>query len=324
MTNRGFGMQIDSEANGISTRRKFGIGVLVLFLVMASGPRLDSDLGKEWMVGDERPLIIAHRGASEMFPENTMASFEGAALIGVDVLEMDFQLTSDNHLITMHDDTVDRTTNGTGLVREMTLNETLALDASAQFSNSSGGNPWNGTHLPPVTIEEVLERFIDSPLRLSFEIKNEGEDGKIAAQIMHQEIQSREMEKRIEIGSFHLESLVAFREFSGGEIATSGAESELKRCIIAPMLQVDRWWLDPGPASVLQIPIEWEGINLATKGIVDRAHQHGQAVQYWTINDKETMDLLIEIGADGIMTNNPILLRQSISEAGFELPQPWS
>jgi glycerophosphoryl diester phosphodiesterase len=90
------------------------------------------------------------------------------------------------------------------------------------------------------------------------------------------------------------------------------------------MLQLDRWWLDPGPASVIQIPIEWGGINLATEGIVDRAHQHGQAVQYWTINDKETMDLLIEIGADGIMTNNPSLLRQSISEAGFELPEPWS
>ncbi|MDP6857069.1 MAG: glycerophosphodiester phosphodiesterase family protein, partial [Candidatus Thalassarchaeaceae archaeon] len=233
-------------------------------------------------------------------------------------------LTSDNHLITMHDDTVDRTTNGTGVVREMTLNETLALDASAKFSNSSGGNPWNGTHLPPATIEEVLDRFIDSPLRLSFEIKNGDEDGKIAAEIMYQEIHSRGMDNKIEIGSFHLESLQAFREFSGGEIATSGAESELKRCIIAPMLQLDRWWLDPGSASVLQIPIEWGGINLATKGIVDRAHQHGQAVQYWTINDKETMDLLIEIGADGIMTNNPILLRESISEAGFELPEPWS
>ncbi|MDP6857217.1 MAG: glycerophosphodiester phosphodiesterase family protein, partial [Candidatus Thalassarchaeaceae archaeon] len=131
-------MEIDLESKGISPQRKLGIGIFVLILVMFSGPRLDSDLGKEWMVGDERPLIIAHRGASDFFPENTMASFEGAALIGVDVLEMDFQLTSDNHLITMHDDTVDRTTNGTGVVREMTLNETLALDASAKFSNSSG------------------------------------------------------------------------------------------------------------------------------------------------------------------------------------------
>ena len=62
---------------------------------------------------------------------------------------------------------------------------------------------------------------------------------------------------------------------------------------------------------------------MATKGIVDRAHQHGQAVQYWTINDKETMAHLIEIGADGIMTDNPILLRESVAEAGFELPEPW-
>tara|TARA_B100000212_G_C26976093_1_gene364612 strand:- start:98 stop:508 length:411 start_codon:yes stop_codon:yes gene_type:complete len=131
------------------------------------------------------------------------------------------------------------------------------------------------------------------------------------------------MEKRVEIGSFHIESLYAMRNLSKGSIATSGAESEIQKCILLPMLQLDRWWLDPGPASVLQIPMEWDGINLATKGIVDRAHQHGQAVQFWTINERESMDHLIEIGADGIMTDDPILLREAVLEAGFELPEPW-
>lgn len=316
-------MEKNNVKSGLTTKKKFTISALVFLLLAASGPRLDSDLGKEWIVGEERPLIIAHRGGADIFPENTMVAFEGAAMLGVDVLEMDFHLTSDNYLITMHDSTVDRTTNGTGPVREMTLQQILQLDASAKFSNLSGGNPWNGTQLPPVTIEEVLDRFIDSPHRMSFEIKNDADDGRIAAEIMFQEINNRNMGDRIEIGSFHLESLQAFREISNRTIATSGAEAELQYCIIAPMLQIDRWWLDPGPASIMQIPIEWGGINLATKGIVDRAHQHGQAVQYWTINDKETMAHLIEIGADGIMTDNPILLRESVAEAGFELPEPW-
>ena len=168
-----------------------------------------------------------------------------------------------------------------------------------------------------------MDRFVDSPHRLSFEIKNEGVEGEIAAEVMFEAIRIRQMEKRIEIGSFHIESLYAMRNFSEGSIATSGAESEIQKCILLPMLQLDRWWLDPGPASVLQIPMEWDGINLATKGIVERAHQHGQAVQFWTINERESMDHLIEIGADGIMTDDPILLRDAVLNAGFELPEPW-
>jgi len=304
-------------------RQKILLGIVIFLLLLFSGPRLDSDLGNDWIVGDERPLIIAHRGGADIFPENTMVAFEGAAMIGVDMLEMDFQLTSDNRLITMHDDTVDRTTNGTGLVIDMTLEEILNLDASAKFTNLTGGNPWNESHLPPVTIEDILDRFIDSPHRLSLEIKNEGEAGEIAAEIMFQEIENREMEDRIEVGSFHIESIQAFREISGGTITTSGVESEIRKCIIIPMLQLDRWWMDPGQVSILQIPTEGGGFDLATEGVVNRAHQHGQAVQYWTINDRDMMEHLIDIGADGIMTDDPILLRQAISDAGYTLPEPW-
>ena len=316
-------MQDENETNVQTKSRKTFFTLLIAIILIFSGPRLDSDLGEEWIVGDERPLIIAHRGGSTLFPENTMVAFDGAAKLGVDVIEMDFQLTSDNQLVTMHDDTVDRTTNGTGLVREMNIDEILNLDASVNFLNSDGENPWNDTHVPPLTIEQVLDRFEDSPHRLSFEIKNEGKEGEIAAELMFNAISLRQMEKRIEIGSFHIESLHAFRNISQGKIATSGAEAEIQKCILFPMIQLDRWWLDPGPASVLQIPVEWGGINLATEGIVERAHQHGQAVQYWTINELEMMNHLIEIGADGIMTDDPILLRQAVKDAGFELPEPW-
>ncbi len=317
-------MEKEEPTSALDQRRKIALGIGIALLLLFSGPRLDSDLGNEWIVGEDRALIIAHRGGADIFPENTMVAFEGAAIIGVDMIEMDFQLTSDNRLITMHDDTVDRTTNGTGPVIDMTLEEILALDASAKFSNLTGENPWNGSHLPPATIEEVLDRFIDSPHRLSLEIKNEGEAGEISAEIISQEIKNRSMQSRIEVGSFHIDSIQAFREISGGEIATSGVESEIRKCILIPMLQLDRWWLDPGPASVLQIPTEGAGFNLATKGVVNRAHQHGQAVQYWTINDKEMMEHLIDIGADGIMTDNPILLRQTISDAGYDLPESWT
>ena len=98
-------MEKHNVKSGLTTKKKITISALVFLLLAVSGPRLDSDLGKEWIVGEERPLIIAHRGGADIFPENTMVAFEGAAMLGVDVLEMDFHLTSDNYLITMHDST---------------------------------------------------------------------------------------------------------------------------------------------------------------------------------------------------------------------------
>ena len=130
-------MEKHNVKSGLTTKKKITISALVFLLLAVSGPRLDSDLGKEWIVGEERPLIIAHRGGADIFPENTMVAFEGAAMLGVDVLEMDFHLTSDNYLITMHDSTVDRTTNGTGPVREMTLQQILQLDACLLYTSPS-------------------------------------------------------------------------------------------------------------------------------------------------------------------------------------------
>ncbi len=152
-------MQGENETNVQTKSRKIFFAFLIAIILIFSGPRLDSDLGGEWIVGDERPLIIAHRGGSTLFPENTMVAFDGAAKLGVDVIEMDFQLTSDNQLVTMHDDTVDRTTNGTGLVREMNIDEILNLDASVNFLNSDGEIACNYTHVPPLTFEQVLYRF---------------------------------------------------------------------------------------------------------------------------------------------------------------------
>ena len=307
-----------------SGRRRKVLLVIGLVLVLSQvGPRWDADAGEAWIVGDGRPLIIAHGGGLDLFPANTMVAFDGSAAHGIDVLEIDLQLTADDHLVTMHDDTVDRTTNGSGKVRSMTLADVRALDASATFALSDGTNPWNGTHVPPVTIEEVLDRFAPSPLRFILEIKNGGPDGELAAEVLATAILERSMEARVVVGSFHVSSLEAFRAESGGSIATSGAEPEIRRCLLPGLVGLDRWWLDPGPVSILQIPTEGGGFNLATEGIVRRAHAHGQAVQYWTINDVETMEHLIEIGADGIMTDDVVRLRTVLIDAGYEAPAGW-
>ena len=206
---------------------------------------------------------------------------------------------------------------------ELSNQASVRLDIEKLENRTKGGAVKSQIRELAIAIKRKNLEVVIAKQRLAALIASQAIEGEIAAEVMYEAIRIRQMEKRVEIGSFHIESLYAMRNLSKGSIATSGAESEIQKCILLPMLQLDRWWLDPGPASVLQIPMEWDGINLATKGIVDRAHQHGQAVQFWTINERESMDHLIEIGADGIMTDDPILLREAVLEAGFELPEPW-
>ena len=111
-----------------------------------------------------RPLIYAHRGASALAPENTLAAFLLAQRLGADGIELDVMLTADNQLIVIHDDTVDRTTNGHGKVAEMPLAALRDLDAGSYF-----GEAYRGEKLP--TLAEVYEA-LGGKLRINVELKN--------------------------------------------------------------------------------------------------------------------------------------------------------
>ena len=110
---------------------------------------------------------VAHRGASGNYPENTLIAFQKALEIGVDEIELDLHMTKDDHLIVMHDSTVDRTTNGTGAIAELTLTEIKALDAGSAF-----GEQFRGERVP--TWEEALD-LVQGKVRLNVHLKEGGE-----------------------------------------------------------------------------------------------------------------------------------------------------
>ena len=114
---------------------------------------------------DGYPLISGHRGGAAYAPENTMAAFKKGKALGADLLELDVQLTRDGHLVIFHDDTLDRTTNGKGLLRERTLAELKELDAGSWFSPEFAGE-----RIP--TFEEVVEWATDVGMRLNVELKS--------------------------------------------------------------------------------------------------------------------------------------------------------
>src|SRR5512139_2954475 len=108
----------------------------------------------------QRPLLIAHQGGDGIRPGDTMVAFEHAVQIGADVLEMDAHMTRDGKIVLMHDERVDRTTDGTGLIEDLTLAELKQLDAAYQWSNDDGRTfPYRGQGIQVPTLRELFEKF---------------------------------------------------------------------------------------------------------------------------------------------------------------------
>ena len=300
--------------------------LMVLLFIAASlrfGPRPAVDDAGRWQRGpSEPPSVIAHAGGIDLFPANTMAAFRGSAALGVDMLEMDLQLTADDALVTMHDATVDRTTEGAGRVRDLALDAVLSLDASTGWVRHDGTDPYADQRVPPAALESVLATFSGTHLGFVVELKNSGNDGARAASVLADALVRHGVESRTIVASFHGETIRAFREASGGRVTTAGAADELRLGLLATRLGLDAIWYHPREIGALQVPLRAAGLNLAVSAVIDRAHARGQAVQHWTINAPEAMAHLLELGADGIMTDNPAELRRVLAAGGHALPPP--
>src|SRR5829696_2712479 len=134
--------------------------VLVLLAGLVCSVALVLRKGRPKARRDEWPVNLAHRGASSLAPENTIEAFRLALEAGAGGLELDVHMTSDGHIVVIHDATVDRTTNGTGAVSEMTLHELRRLDAGHNFSPDGGPTrPYRGRGVRVPTLGEVLREF---------------------------------------------------------------------------------------------------------------------------------------------------------------------
>jgi len=253
-----------------------------------------------------RPMVIAHQGGDGLWPSNTLFAFEHAAALGVDVLEMDIHMTKDGVLVVSHDDTVDRLTDGEGFIKEMSLAQVQGFDAAYDWSPLDDGAeyPYRGQGIAIPTLESVFERFPD--YRMNIEIKQE--EPSIAKPFCDL-LRKRHMENKILVASFKDEALAEFRE-TCPEVATSGSRGQIKPFIYMHLAFLGR--LYPPNFSAVQLPIEDSGITLLTGRFVKVAHARGLWVDAWTIDDPAEMRMLIEIGVDGIITDRPDLLLETL------------
>jgi glycerophosphoryl diester phosphodiesterase len=258
----------------------------------------------DYYTGSPTPLVIAHQGGDGVWPGDTMLAFENAVQIGSDVLEMDAHITKDGRIVLMHDEEVDRTTDGTGLIEEMTLEELKQLDAAYDWSNDDGATfPYRGQGLQVPTLDEVFEKF--PHMRYVIEIK-------LTENPIYQPlcdlIRNFNMQGRVIVGSFHDEALQNFRT-ACPEVATSAARDEVTRYVL--LGKVFLWGFVAPDYQTIQPPWDPEeslGITIVTERFIRESHLKNIRVEPWTVNDPDLMKQYIAWGVDGIITDRPDLL----------------
>ena len=273
-------------------------------------------LTENYYIRDEggRPDVIAHGGSKLLFPENTMMAFDGSVQLGADILEIDVMMTKDSVLVCHHDETIDRMSNGSGKLAYTRYEDLLEYNFAYGFEDLNGKYPFKDSNVSITKLEDVFEKY--NTMTYIVEIKDKSGHGKLAGEILADMIKDRQLAKQIIVGSFHDKVLVHFYEYSEGRIPISTSQKEAVKFTITSKSFMGAVYRPE--AVALQLPVKSNGLNLGTKRVINSAHKHNMAVQYWTINDKDVMEELIEKGADGIITDRPDLMWELLGEMGWE------
>jgi glycerophosphoryl diester phosphodiesterase len=225
-------------------------------------------------------MVIAHRGASSYAPENTLAAFDLALQMGIHQIELDVHFSRDGRIVVIHDDTVDRTTNGSGLVAGQTLAELRALDAGSWF-----GAKFAGERIP--TFSDVLERY-QGRAHIHAEIKGRAEQ---LAQRTVDIVRRHGMMNQVTVTSFQKIRLEEVRAYAP-ELPTGWLVGEVSDAVIAQARALGLTQLCPRA-------------NTVTSDLVRRLHTEGFVVRAWGAADEVLMRQVVEAGADGMTVNFP-------------------
>ena len=279
--------------------------------------------------------ISAHRSGGGIAPENTMMALKNCAEnpdFSISVFEFDLHITKDGYLILLHDDTLDRTSDAQTVFGETEVrpeNKTLAelktLNMGAKFKNDAGELPFadlTGDAVPQdlriLTIDETLD-YLCAMGEYDFiiEIKNSGDLGRRGVDTLYAVLEERNLFDRVAFGTFH-EEISLYVDETYPMLSRSTSIDEVIAFYIAALTNSKTY--EP-PCTVLQIPFTAKylnmGINLGTAQVINYAHSHNMAIQYWTVNNEDDMRYLVSMGADCIMTDYPDRLYRVMTDMGI-------
>lgn len=289
--------------------------LILLSLIIATGFQVEP-LDRVQHYARQDVAIIAHAGAQGHAPANTLPAFERAMAQGANTLEMDLQLTSDAAVVVLHDATVERTTNGKGAVRDLSLEQIKALDAGWTFENENGGHPYRGQGLQILTLTEVFESFPDAHLIL--ELKTDA--GPAIVQPVIDLIKAHDREQNVTVASFNADYLIPVRR-QLPDTPTNMPEGESTAFYLRHLIGLHPWWQAPG--QVIQIPqthdidlgvVELTDVYLPTTRLIRAAERLGLEVHVWTVNEPKAFNRLLDAGVHGIITDYPDRLAAVVAE----------
>jgi len=238
-------------------------------------------------------------------PENTLVSFRRACDEGADALELDVHATSDGEIVVMHDATVERTTDGSGAVRDLTMAEVARLDAGFRFSFDGGRTfPYRGQGVTVPRLADLLAALPGVPLNI--EIKQERPS--IVAEVV---ALLRAARSQVVLAA-ELDTIMAEIRAVAPDIPTSVAAGEVAAFVRG--VQVGAPPKLPEGVIALQIPPRFGDVTLVDAESLRAAHAQGVEVHVWTINDAHEARRLMALGCDGIMSDFPALIRATIDE----------
>jgi len=278
---------------------------IVITILVLSGASFAGDRPAtidEFFAPGARTRVIAHRGFSSRAPENTLAAIHEAIAIGADMAEIDVTLSSDDATVVIHDESLQRTTNGSGPVSQFTLAELKDLDAGSWF-----GPRFAGERIP--TLDEVL-MTVDGKILLNIEIKSEAVERGIAGRVV-ETIHRHEMKDQVVISSFSPTALVQVHSLAPQVTTAVLYNQELQQGLDAVDI------VDSLGASVFNIKR-----TRLTSQMMDRCMAHEIPVGIYTINKKRHMRQMIKKGVAAIFTDHPDRLIEVLRRKSPPVPVP--
>ena len=250
------------------------------------------------------PLLIAHRGGSALAPENTLTAFRSAAVIwSADMIELDVRASADGHCVVIHDETVDRTTNGTGTVAGKTLPELQALDAGYRFTRDGGATyPFRGRGVTIATFDEVLAAL--PRMRFTVEVKAGAAQTPLFAAI-----EKHGATERVIAAGMHARDRKQFRNYRG---AISASMETMRRFYALHRCGLGRF-VSPH-VDVVHAPEMYGALRIVTPRFVRDLLAHDVPVYVWTVDDPADMRRLLSWGVEGILSDRPDVLGRVLHE----------
>ena len=230
-------------------------------------------------LNSDNPVAIAHRGGSYLGSENTMEAFENAINMGFKFLETDIQITRDKKLIAFHDNTLNRVTDHKGYIVNKTWNEIKKTKVAGKFN-----------------IPLLSDIFYSWPeINLNIDPKNNA-----SISTLIEFLKENNFFDRVCIGSFSGKRLETLRKIFGSSLCTSAGPLEVLKLKLSS-LNFRKFKID---ANCVQVPLKYFGIKIIDRNFINYCHELNLKVHVWTINEIKEMEKLLDLGVDGIMSDN--------------------